>query len=118
MENLGVKRDYWEGARLFLYGVGLGEPYPPLSYCLHDRVAAGRARQCRLAEVGDMAIAFRDEINICLEKIKDGLADASLAEGNQWPYDCEKQCFKRLVEIMQAEEARQEKQEQAQRGSK
>ena len=60
----------------------------------------------------DMAIAFRDEVNICLEEIKDGLASGSLVEGNQWPYDCEKRCFGRLVKIQQQEEARQEREQE------
>jgi hypothetical protein len=65
----------------------------------------------------DMAIAFRDEINICPKEIKDGLADGSLDEGDGWPYECEKQCYKRLVEIMQAEEAREEEEEKAEQES-
>ena len=56
-----------------------------------------------------MAKGFRKEVDNCLKEIEKGVADGSLSDREGWPYDCEKRCFERLVEIQQAEEARQER---------
>ena len=64
-----------------------------------------------------VAKKFRKEVDDCLKEIEKGLADGSLSEGDGWPLDCEKQCFGRLVEIQQQEEARQDRErESAARG--
>lgn len=56
-----------------------------------------------------VAKVFRKEVDNCFKEIERGLADGSLSDREGWPYECEKRCFGRLVEIQQAEEARQER---------
>jgi len=56
-----------------------------------------------------VAKKFRKEVDDCLKEIEKGVADGSLGDREGWPYNCEKRCFERLVEIQQAEEARQER---------